>query len=467
MKLSLGLVVVLVVWSVGGCADSEIGQVALEQNDSPSPSPPLIEAFISEILLESTPGKSVLKAYPMKLGFGAQLVNQKAMLPIEIKNAGSALLEVYKITIIDDSNSHFSLDYSMLPGFEGALAPSQNNPLLLQPDNLLVLSVIYLPQVESPIDDDGLPVYDQATLLIESNAVESTLEIELSGLGTATECPTGTIHVEEGDQVVPQTLLHLIGDESCAPGGDVATWKWTVEQPSGSTSVFMPSDQFPNPVFEANVAGEYVFSLEVWDENGGKSLVAFEKTVFVIPDAAIHVELLWHTPNDPDETDQGPEAGSDLDLHFVHDELAATGPDLDKDGQPDPWFNSLFDCFWFNAHPNWGDFDPSVSDDPGLDRDDTDGAGPENLNFFEPKPGVYHVGAHYWAPHGYGMSYATIRIYIDGNLALEKSHVPMAGHDLWDVAYIHWPSGKIEEIQNENGAPKIVSDYQNPFFSQP
>ena len=65
------------------------------------------------------------------------------------------------------------------------------------------------------------------------------------------------------------------------------------------------------------------------------------------------------------------------------------------------------------------------------------------------------------------MSYATIRIYIDGNLALEKSHVPMAGHDLWDVAYIHWPSGKIEEIQNENGAPKIVSDYQNPFFSQP
>ena len=39
----------------------------------------------------------------------------------------------------------------------------------------------------------------------------------------------------------------------------------------------------------------------------------------------------------------------------------------------------LFDCFWFNAHPNWGSFDPSVDDDPGLDRDDTDGAGPENL----------------------------------------------------------------------------------------
>ncbi len=52
---------------------------------------------------------------------------------------------------------------------------------------------------------------------------------------------------------------------------------------------------------------------------------------------------------------------------------------MDGDGSPDGWFDQPFDCFWFNAHPEWGSFDPTYSDDPDLYRDDTDGAGDKRV----------------------------------------------------------------------------------------
>jgi hypothetical protein len=152
-----------------------------------------------------------------------------------------------------------------------------------------------------------------------------------------------------------------------------------VKQPVGSQSVFLPSFLAADPTFEVNVAGIYEFQLDVWDQNDQKSLTSAFVTVAVIPDEVIHVELLWTTEGDPDQTDAGPEAGVDLDLHFAHP-FAIYGPDVDGDGAPDPWFDVPFDCFWFNAHPNWGSLNPAVDDNPGLDRDDTDGAGPENIN---------------------------------------------------------------------------------------
>ena len=274
------------------------------------------------------------------------------------------------------------------------------------------------------------------------------------------------ILVQEGEEVIPQTKLHIIGSQSYAASGSILKYEWSVQQPVGSQSIFLPSNGASDPTFEANVAGTYIFQLRVWDENFEESCVPAEYTVYVNPDEAIHVELIWDTPNDPDQTDEGPEAGADLDLHFAH--WFATGPDIDGDGTPDGWFDQPFDCFWFNDHPQWGSFDPMVDDDPGLDRDDTDGAGPENLNLNIPEDGgSYRVGVHYWNDHGFGVSLATVRVYIYSVFAHQVEDVPLVNHDLWEVLSISWPSGEITLSTDNAGGYKITADYQTPYSLGP
>lgn len=152
--------------------------------------------------------------------------------------------------------------------------------------------------------------------------------------------------------VIPQTVLHLHGESSTSNTGSILKYEWTVEQPALSSSKFVPTPSYPSPVFEANVSGKYVFNLTVWDEFGSKSCVEAEQEVLVVPDQAVHIELLWTSPSDPNPDDEGPTAGTNLDLHFAHPN--ASQLDLDGDGQKDPWFDPTWDCFWFNPFQNWG-----------------------------------------------------------------------------------------------------------------
>ncbi len=278
------------------------------------------------------------------------------------------------------------------------------------------------------------------------------------------ECPTAIIKCAEGEEVIPQTELHLFGSESYASNGTIQKWQWKVVQPADSLSVLVPDLTYPNPTFEANVAGVYAFHLTVYDETNTSSCFPATYEVVVIPDEAVHIELLWHTPGDEDETDTGPEAGSDVDLHFLHP--WAAGPDLDGDGDPDGYFDIPFDCFWFNAYPNWGSYDPGADDDPGLDRADTDGAGPEILNCDILENQIYRIGVHYWNDHGYGAVYATVRVYIFANLVFELTDVMLVDSDLWEVCTVEWPSGKVAGVTKEGGGHKITADYHNPYFFQ-
>ncbi|MFO0744618.1 MAG: hypothetical protein U1F43_02955 [Myxococcota bacterium] len=265
-----------------------------------------------------------------------------------------------------------------------------------------------------------------------------------------------SITVAEGDTVIPQTVLHL--SATWVDGGGPSEIAWSVDQPVGSQSVFQPSADVASPRFEANVAGTYTFHAQMRSHTGESYQRSF--MVFVAPTDAIHVELLWHTPNDPNETNVGPVAGADLDLHFAHPQ--ASSQDVDGDGQPDPWFDNQFDCFWFNPNPNWAGFDDAVDDDPALDRDDTDGAGPENLNLAEPEVGAcYRVGVHYWSDHAFGPSIATVRIYILGELAYESPATTLARHDLWRVGRVCWVGG--DATIEADGA--ITADYVHPMFA--
>ena len=132
--------------------------------------------------------------------------------------------------------------------------------------------------------------------------------------------------------------------------------------------------------------------------------------------------------------------GADLDLHFLH---------------PNGNWNTLpFDVFWSNPEAEWGA--PGPSDNPSLDIDDTDGAGPENINMRDPESGVtYAVGVYYYDDTGFGPSYATVRMYIRGTQRFEwrDMYLPK-GQSFWYVATIAWPSTDIFAVnQVQDGFP--------------
>ena len=322
-----------------------------------------------------------------------------------------------------------------------------------------------VPDAASAVDEFKNIIPDEGVPLISSNWSEETTALGVVGIRPAKGSPATVIRCEEGREVLPLTTLHLSAVERYLAKGEIIKWKWSVEQPVGSVSRFVPSDTSPDPTFETNVAGVYRFSLETWNADGVPSWNPAFYDVFVIPGEALYVELVWHTPEDLDESDTGPEAGSDLDLHFLH--RWAAGPDIDGDGAPDGWFDNLFDCFWFNAHPNWGSYDPTINDDPGLDRDDTDGGGPECINLDIPEQNAtYRVGVHYWNDHSYGPAHARVRVYIYSFLVFEAADVVLLDKDMWEVCTIDWPSGAVYAALTEDGDYVVTPRYENPYFFQ-
>lgn len=411
----------------------------------------------SEIALSGNETVPCLAVNPAELSFGGKSIGEKSTVPLELSSCGDAPVHVTGFRFAEGSSPDFSIE---LPDGQEV---SEENPMVIPIGGSVTLPVVFIPDQLNPLNGDGSVLLDLATLIIENNTFDGEKEVHMNGAGAHGICPTAIIKVEEGDEVIPQTELHLIGDESYSTQGAIVKWQWSFEGPEGSVDVFLPSYTFPNPVLTVNMAGIYTIRLTVFDELGTPSCIPAVYEVVVIPDEALHVELLWHNPEDPDETDTGPEAGADLDLHFLHP--YAAGPDLDGDGAPDGWFDIPWDCFWFNAHPNWGSFDPSINDDPGLDRDDTDGGGPENINLDIPENLVYRVGVHYWDDHGYGAGYATMRIYVYGQLVFEVTDVMLVDKDMWEVATIEWPSGKVILVTDPNsGGYKITPNYCNPFF---
>jgi hypothetical protein len=385
-----------------------------------------------------------------KLSFGGVKLGEPAVREVRIKACGGSDLIVNRIEFGDSGNSsEFTLKFdkttAKFSAVDAKTGPTKDAPLVIPVNDEAVFEVTYTPEDESQNDPaTGGKKLDTAEVKVLSNAFQAKNSLICDGLGVTTTCPSAKVKVNEGEEVIPQTVLHLKGDTSSASGGgSIKKYKWTAKQPGGSNQVFVPGSAFPNPTFTANAAGEYEFCLEVWDQSDEKSCAPACVTVLVIPEEAIHVELLWNTPADPDPTDTGPAAGSDMDLHFAH--YLASGPDIDCDGKGDPWFSNPFDTFWFNANPNWGNANPTVPDDPSLDLDDTDGAGPENLNLSDPegtiqKPAYYHVGVHYWNDHGFGASEATVNVYIFGVLAVQIDKIPMDVLDMWYVGKIHWPN---------------------------
>jgi hypothetical protein len=127
---------------------------------------------------------------------------------------------------------------------------------------------------------------------------------------------------------------------------------------------------------------------------------------------------------------------------------------------PDPYFDPVYDCFWFNPHPDWGE-EGVAADDPRLSRDDNDGAGPESIELERPEAGQrYEVAVHVWDDHAYGASRARVRVWVRQALAFEIADVRLIHRDLWSVAWIDWPTGVVRPREAPGGGLWILPAYR-------
>ena len=356
---------------------------------------------------------------PSRVVFGGRPLGAVSTIEVTVLSCGAVPLTVTDLALSGSG------DFSVLGVTPTTLAPSAS----------MTVSVSFMPSEVAIIGADDNPIRELGELTIVSTA-STPVVVPIEGFGTDDDCPSAVIRVAEGDEVIPQTLLHLDGSSSTAPGATIVGYEWTVLQPGGSVSTFIPSASVVAPTFEANIYGSYTFRLSVIDALGNRSCAPAEYTVVVLDPQAIHVELIWDTPGDPNQTDSSD--GSDIDLHFLspkaNGELFGT-----------------YDCHWDNRRPDWGA--PGTDEDPSLDRDDSDGAGPENLSVDGPEQGArYQVTAHYFEDAGYGDSVVTVRVYIRGTLRDEWS-TSLTKNDQWDVFYIDWPSGAVTRIGG--GVPQI------------
>lgn len=304
----------------------------------------------------------------------------------------------------------------------------------------LLCAVVACTEAHDPRDTTLADTTDQADTSIadidpDTAAPDAAAEADVDTTDPGPPCTADALRnvrlvVDEGQEVIPQTKLHLTVQD--IPACRV-TLRWSLEQPRGSTSRLVLASHALSATLEANVVGAYAVEVQL-TSTAGDDLTTLRSEVLATAHAALHIELLWHTPGDPDPTDTGPGTGADLDLHVAH--AAARGEhDRNGDGQPDPWFVLPYDAFADNRHPDWGSPDPAVDDNPSLDREDFDGDGPENLNLaLLERDRTYHVGVHARDDHGFGPSHATVRIYLDAILVFEARDVRLLPGDLWWVS---------------------------------
>jgi len=430
---------VLLVHYTPGRSGNALGKLRIESND------PDNEAY--DVPLEALSIKPCIKVIPESVVFGDVAIGEAKEVDLEVSNCGNADLVITEASLVE-AGTGTSPDFHIyrvpegLDCGDGQIACT--GEITIPEGGSVTVVMQYIPGEEAP---------DGGSLLLRTNVPGSEeLEIDLFGRGTTNTCPVAIAEArvlgsdsysEFPDEArrlitIPLKTLELRGENSTDPDGFIPEqgYKWTVvERPTDSTAELAPHQGDPNPTFYVDLAGTYVFELQVTDNKGLFSCQNARVVVEAIPDEDIHIQLVWDTPADPDQTDEDYGAGADVDLHFLH-------PLGD-------WFDLTYDCFYGNKTADWGR--PGVpTDDPSLDRDDLDGAGPENINLDNPESGrVYRVGVHYFADHGYGASFVTVRIFIEGVLAFELANKRMPSTDyFWDVASISWPSGEIQSIDN-------------------
>ncbi len=353
------------------------------------------------------PPEPALCLAPEAVDFGFKPFGGAFSIELAVESCGDADLVVEAIGLrqAPGDSEDFSLDLSGFFTDPGA-------KVVLEPGTVRKLTVTFVPDEIGPAD--------VAAIVITSNASEAPVEVPVTGVGASTDCPTAVIQVKEGEEVTPQTKLHLSGDHSFSAAGPLAKFQWSVSQPPGSASLFLPSASAPNPIFEVNVAGTYVFYLDLWDDTGQKSCETAQYVVHVGTEGPLAVEMIWNTPGDPDAW---MEPNAQLQLHALAPE-ATGGLDVDGDGGADGWFgpgDAVSGGFWA--------LEASAA----------------------PVTGTWRVAVHGVDDGGHGESVADVRVFVAGSLVVETSVPGIGQHTFCEVAEVELPAGVVTSLVDASG----------------
>lgn len=362
---------------------------------------------------------------PKQVDFAGTLVAHKAPRQLVVSSCGDAWLQIHSLRI-ETGTAVGAFKVVAVDDAAWALAPGEQAELSLE----------YEAGGVAPIGVDGLPTADTAQLVLEANTFDAVHRVDLRGWGAAYPCPGAVIAPGPAVTVAPGDVLTLDGSTSYGVRSKIAAWEWAGEGPGGVPLQFLPSPADPEVTVALETSGLHELRLMVTDEDGLSACAAATHAVEVVPVPALYVDVTWETPLDEDPFDVGLDAGTDLDLHFVHP--GAAGVDVDGDGVPDGWFDDPFDVSWHNPAPNWGDIDdPKADDDPTLDRDDRDGLGPERLLLPSPDMTLtYRIGVHHWDDSEFGAATPTVRVWLAGKQVAEVTGPELFEGELWDVGEI-------------------------------
>lgn len=405
---------------------ADTGSIQVEADDVENPPAAEGESEIHEIDVVADAEAPCIEVDGRTRDFGQVPLGEIGRETIAVSNCGTEDLEIDTIALEDDDGEVFYLN---LGAWDQSGDGNLDGTVELSPDESDSFIVEFNPLEEGT---------ERADLRINSNdPVQPSLTLNLVARGAEGSCPEAVALASiEGTPMQPNSSITaapleyivLDGTDSNDDDGDVVDWQWEVlEDPPGTTIEVEPTqddlqdqDQSMRR-FQPLTAGTYRIGLNVVDDSGFQSCNQSEVTVTAIPDQNIHVELTWTNPADPEETDSD---GSDLDLH------------LTKMG-PGEWFVEPY-SIWY-LHKNSSEEPIWNSEDPSLDIDVTDGLGPENITMRTPADCQwYSVGVHYY-DEVFGTAYATVRIYINGDLRYERPYFALeSSNEFWDVARIHW-----------------------------
>ena len=381
------------------------------------------------------------------LSFGGVPINGHLQKPITIESCGGQPLRIDSIKMTDDSDSGIALvDESVptLPALMPAMSPGQ--PL---PNRNIKLQC-------SPTESKA---YGGWVEVKSNDPINGSVRVKVTCLGVLNACPRPAV-VNDEFNVAPLDSVVLDATPSTdedGPNGKPLKYRWEVtEAPEGSSSYAVerlsgnpqsplsgatPDDEStPRAVFFVDMLGTYTLKLHVVDnldqdapsENCPEPVATI--TINSTSSEDVHVEMSWDTPGDANQTDG---RGSDVDLHMLHP-------------RGTEWGQILFDCYYAQPNPDWG-VRGVPTDDPTLDLDDVDGAGPENITLSDPEDTAalgqpYRVGVDYYRAEKeasfdtYGPSNITVKIYLGGQLAWQNDQPRELTHthDFWEVAQIIW-----------------------------
>ena len=405
---------------------ADTGTIQVRTNDVLNPPAAPGEMRLHEIDVVADAEAPCIEVDGRTRNLGQVPIGEVAREVITLNNCGS---ETLRINAVDVEVDEFGVYRLNLGSWDQTGDGAVDQTVSLNPGASDTFVVEFVPLEEGT---------RRAEVVISSNdPIQPRLTIDVVARGAEGSCPTAValaslqgvpLNPSASITAAPLDQVILDGTESTDEDGDVVGWEWEIlEIPPGINIDLEPLPSDPQNTdqsrrtFQPLTAGLYRFGLTVEDETGFRSCNMAEVQITAIPDQNIHIELTWTNPEDPDETN---DVGSDLDIH------------LSKMG-PGAWFEAPFSIWYLN--PNVSEDPIWNPEDPSLDIDVTDGAGPENITMRNPEGCQwYAVGVHYFQKR-FGTAYATIRIYINGDLRFYRPYFALeeTGH-FWDVARIHW-----------------------------